>query len=274
MTHALEAFILGVVQGITEFLPISSSAHLIVIPWLMGWKNAFINSLTFDVALHFGSLLALIIYFWREWLKLARDFFNGIKEKKTYSTFDRRLVWYLIVATIPGALVGYLFEKKIETVLRDPFHIAIALAVFGIVLYFADRQSRKSNRPFNKLTMKDSIIIGVSQALALVPGVSRSGITMTAALFMGLDREASARFSFLMATPIIFGAAFLKLYGLIHHFPGSEVTPFIWGVLGSAIVSYLAIGGLLKYLKRHSFDIFAGYRVIFGVFLIWVYFVR
>ncbi len=274
MTQSIEAFILGVVQGVSEFLPISSSAHLIVIPWLMKWKDAFINSLTFDVALHFGSLIALLAYFWREWIKLAREFFKGIYEKSTYSTSGRRLVWYIIIATIPGGLFGYLFEKKVETVLRNPFHIAIALIALGIVLYFADKQSEKNNRPFGKLTMKDSIIIGISQAFALIPGVSRSGITMTTALFLGLDREASARFSFLMATPIIMGAAFLKLHGLLHYFPGNEVRPFIWGVIGSAIVSYLVIDGLLKYLRRHSFDIFVWYRIIFGVLLIWIYFAR
>lgn len=272
MTQSIEAFILGVVQGISEFLPISSSAHLIVIPWLMGWKDAFINSLTFDVSLHFGSLVALLLYFWKAWVELARDFFQGIYEKKSFATFNRRLVWYIIIATIPGGLFGYLFEKKVETVLRNPFHIAIAMIILGIVLYFADRQSRKNNRPFDKLSMKDSIVIGISQAFALIPGVSRSGITMTSALFLGLDREASARFSFLMATPIIAGAAILKLHGLVHHFPKNEVSPFIWGVLGSAIVSYIVIDGLLKYLKRHSFDVFVGYRIVFGTFLIWMYF--
>jgi undecaprenyl-diphosphatase len=148
------------------------------------------------------------------------------------------------------------------------------MIVFGIVLYFADRVARSNTRPYERITLKDSIVIGTAQALALAPGVSRSGITMTAALFLGLDRETSAHFSFLLAMPILLGASLLKLHKLVHNFPASEVRPFIWGIAGSAVVSYIVIGVLLKYLKKHSFVPFVWYRIIFGAFLIMMYFTR
>lgn len=274
MTQSLQAFILGAVQGFTAFIPVSSWSHLIVFPWLLKWDNAFLNSLTFQVALQLGSVIALLSFYWKEWLDLVKAFVSGIKEGHLYNTFHRRLAWYVIIATIPGSILGYLFEKQVKEVLRNPLNVGIAMIVFGIVLYFADRVARSRTRDYSQITLKDTIIIGCAQAIALIPGVSRSGITMTAALFLGLNRETSAHFSFLLAMPILLGASFLKLHKLVYHFPAYEVNPFIWGVIGSGIVSYIVIDVLLKYLKRHSFVPFVWYRVLFGSFLIIMYFMR
>ncbi len=274
MTQSIEAFILGVVQGLTAFLPVSSWSHLIVFPWLLKWDNAFLNSLTFQVALQLGTVLALLSFFWEEWYTLVKVFVTGIKEKHLYNNFNRRLVWYVIIATIPGSFFGYLFQKQVKEILRNPLNVGIAMIVFGSVLYFADRAARSNTRDYEQINLKDSIIVGTAQALALVPGVSRSGITMTAALFLGLDRETSAHFSFLLAMPILLGASLLKLHKLIHHFPASELKPFLWGIVGSALVSYVVIGFLLKYLRKHSFVPFVWYRILFGSFLIIMYFTR
>ena len=274
MTQSLQAFVLGVVQGLTAFLPVSSWSHLIVFPWLLHWNDTFLNSLTFQVALQLGSVLALISFYWKEWGTLIKEFFLGIQERRPFGNFHRKLVWYVIAATIPGAIFGYLFEKQVKEVLRNPLNVGIAMIFFGIVLYFADRAARSNKRDYGQIGFKDSVAIGTAQAIALVPGVSRSGITMTAALFLGLDRETAAHFSFLLAMPILLGASLLKLHNLVHYFPASEVRPFIWGIAGSAIVSYIVIGVLLKYLKRHSFIPFVWYRVLFGTFLIVMYFTR
>ncbi len=274
MTQSIHAFILGAVQGLTAFLPVSSWSHLIVVPWLLHWNNTFLNSLTFQVALQLGSVIALIGFYWKEWHTLIKEFILGLLERRISDNFQRRLVWYVVIATIPGSLLGYLFERQVKEVLRNPLNVGVALIVFGIVLYFADRRARSNTRNYGQVGLKDSVAVGTAQALALVPGVSRSGITMTAALFLGLDRETSAHFSFLLALPILLGASVLKLPRLVHHFPASEVAPFLWGIAGSALVSYVVIGVLLQYLKKHSFVPFVWYRVLFGSFLIFMYLTR
>jgi len=196
-----EAVILGIVQGMGEFLPISSSAHLVLVPWLMGWYYA---GLTFDVALHMGTLIAVVAYFWKDWLKLIKAGF--FKRPSTESN----LFWYLVVATIPGAVIGYLFEQQAETIFREPLLIGIMLILLGVVLYLADKLT-PSKKLLEEVRLGDSLLIGISQALALIPGVSRAGATMTAGRLLGLNREAAARFSFLMSTPIIFGAGVMQL---------------------------------------------------------------
>ncbi|KFD41587.1 UDP-diphosphatase [Peptococcaceae bacterium SCADC1_2_3] len=250
-----QSVVLGIVQGIGEFLPISSSAHLVLVPWLMKWIYA---GLTFDVALHIGTLLAVVSYFWRDWLVLLRDGFS------CRPTRERNLFWYLVLATIPGAFFGYVFEEQAETVFREPLLIGIMLIVMGIVLYVADRwsQSRKS---LNQLTLADALGIGISQALAIIPGVSRAGITMTCGRFLGLKRETAARFSFLLSTPIVFSAGVLQLKKLQ---VADLNVPFITGVVVSALVGYLAIKFLLSYLTRHGFGIFVWYRLLLGVLVI------
>lgn len=196
----LQAAILGLVQGLGEFLPISSSAHLVLVPWLFNWEDP---GLTFDIALHIGTLVAVVIYFWKDWLQLFRKGMTNARSR------EGRLFWYLVLATIPGAVIGLFLEKKAETSFRNPVLIAIMLIVLGIVLYLVDRKSAKKIEAEN-ISLKASFLIGLSQALSIIPGVSRSGITMTTGLFLGLTREGAARFSFLLSAPIIFGAAIVK----------------------------------------------------------------
>ena len=250
----IHALILGIVQGLGEFLPISSSAHLVLVPWLFGWEDP---GLTFDVALHMGTLLAVVLYFWKDWVKL----FKAALRKG--ASDDKRIFWYLVVATIPGALFGLALEKKAETVFRSPLLIGIMMIVMGILLYFADK--KREIRTLNTMTLKEAIWIGLSQALAIIPGVSRSGSTMTTARFFTLTREEAARFSFLMSTPIILGAGVLKLR---HLTMASISSPFLVGVISSFVVGILSISFLLKYLKNNNFGIFVGYRFVIGLIVI------
>jgi undecaprenyl-diphosphatase len=208
----LQAAILGLVQGLGEFLPISSSAHLVLIPWLFKWNDP---GLTFDIALHIGTLIAVAIYFWKDWLRLVTKGLTDVRST------EGRLFWYLVAASIPGAIVGFLLEKKAETIFREPILIATMLILLGVLLYWADRKSAK-NIEINRITFRTSFFIGLSQALAIIPRVSRSGITMTMGLLMGLTREGAAKFSFLLSAPIILGAALVKLPYLILN--PSEIT--------------------------------------------------
>lgn len=250
-----EAVILGIVQGVGEFLPVSSSAHLVLVPWLVGWPYAGLN---FDVALHLGTLLAVVCYFWRDWLVLLAD---GLRRAPTV---EGRLFWYVVVATVPGALFGYFLEEQAETVFREPLLIGSMLMIMGVVLYLVDSRAPKT-RKLGQMGLGDSILIGVSQALAIIPGISRAGITMTAGRFLGLRREAAARFSFLLSAPIIFGAGLVQLSKIT---PSQINAPFLTGVLVSAAVGFLSIGFLLRYLTRHSFVIFVWYRLLLGAMVI------
>lgn len=255
----LEAVILGLVQGLGEFLPISSSAHLILIPWLFKWEDP---GLTFDIALHLGTLIAVAIYFWKDWLRL---FSKGFTDTKST---DGRLFWYLVAATIPGAAIGFLLEKHAETIFRNPVLIALMMILLGIVLYWADRRSAKKTG-LNNISFKTSFLIGVSQALAIIPGVSRSGITMTTGLLMGLTREGAARFSFLLSAPIIFGAAAVKLPHVISN-PAMITADFIIGMAVSCITGIAAIGFLLRYVQTKTFLPFSWYRFVLGAGVILV----
>jgi undecaprenyl-diphosphatase len=259
----LQAAILGLVQGLGEFLPISSSAHLVLVPWLFKWNDP---GLTFDIALHIGTLIAVAIYFWKDWLNLITKGLTNIRST------DGRLFWYLVVATIPGAVMGFLLEKKAETIFREPVLIATMLILLGVLLYWADRRGVK-NIEMNRITFKTSLLIGLSQALAIIPGVSRSGITMTMGLSMGLTREGAARFSFLLAAPIIFGAALVKLPFLISH-PSVVNINFITGILVSFITGILSIGFLLRYIQTRNFLPFVWYRFILGSLVIVIVLMR
>ena len=252
----LQAFILGLAQGLGEFLPISSSAHLILIPWLFKWPDP---GLTFDVALHLGTLLAVIAFFWKDWLVLFKHGFT-----KGVSTPEGKQFWFLVAASIPGAIVGAILEKKAETVFRNPLLIGIMLILMGLILYMADRYGAKRVCA-QKISFGQSITIGISQALAIIPGVSRSGITITSGLFLGLTRETAARFSFLLSTPIIAGAGLLKLR---HLSPKAINLPFSVGVLTSAAVGFLVIGLLLRWLRKSSFLPFVWYRFMLGAAII------
>jgi undecaprenyl-diphosphatase len=259
----LQGVILGLAQGLGEFLPISSSAHLVLIPWLFGWTDP---GLTFDVALHIGTLVAVVIYFWKDWWQLILKGLTDVRSVKG------RLFWYLVAATVPGAIGGFLLEKKAETVFRSPILIAMMLIGMGILLYRADRRGAKKIE-INDITFGTSLFIGIFQTLAIVPGVSRSGITMTTGLLMGLTREGAARFSFLLSAPIIFGAAMVKLPGVISN-PSVITVNFMIGMLVSCITGIAGIGFLLRYVQTKNFLPFAWYRFILGAAVIIIAMVR
>jgi undecaprenyl-diphosphatase len=259
----LQAVILGLAQGLGEFLPISSSAHLVLIPWLLRWTDP---GLTFDVALHVGTLVAVVLYFWKDWWQLILKGFTDVRSVKG------RLFWFLVAATVPGALSGYLLEHKAETLFRSPGLIAMMLILMGIFLYWADRRSAKKIE-MNHISFGTSILIGISQAMAIIPGVSRSGITMTTGLLMGLTREGAARFSFLLSTPIIFGAAMVKLPGVLSG-PSAITVDFAIGVAVSCITGIASIGFLLRYVQTKDFLPFVWYRFIVGAVVIVITMVR
>ena len=258
----LQAIVLGLTQGATEFAPVSSSGHLILVPWALGWPlvggSADFNK-TFDVALHMGTLLGALIYFrndvWRYLLAWGRSL-----ARRRADTPDERIAWALVIGTIPGVVVGAVFESAIQETLGEPWLIAVMLAVFGIVLYAVDRRMR-SDRDLNSIGARTGLFLGTAQALALQPGISRSGITMTAARAIGIDRESAARFSFLLSLPIIAGAGVFKGLDLLGTgFQGYEAQ-FFWGFVSSAVSGFLVIWGLLKYLRRHDFAVFMWYRI-------------
>lgn len=253
-----QAIILGLIQGLTEFLPISSSAHLSLTPVIFGWKDP---GLAFDVALHFGTLIAVLWYFRKQWVELIIAA-GGILKTRRIDTVDKKRVIFLILATIPGAIGGLLLEEKAETVFRAPTLTAIALILMGILLWAVDRLSAQS-RPLDKMRWVDALVIGLAQVVALVPGVSRSGSTITAGRFLNFDRQSAAIFSFLMSMPIIAAAVVLKGPEVLHE--GGITTQVIAGVLAAAVSSWLAIAILLRYVSKHSYGIFALYRVVLGV---------
>jgi undecaprenyl-diphosphatase len=257
----LHALVLGSLQGLTEVLPISSSAHLILIPRMLGWPE---SGLTFDVALHLGTLLALGVYFWRDICDLLYHFFSSLGRKGFHSP-GSRLPWYIIAATIPAALVGKKLEEPIEKIFRQsPTVICALLMVFALILALADTVGAKRWK-MDRLTLKATLLIGLAQCLALLPGVSRSGITITAALFLGYNRETAARFSFLLSLPIVFGAGLLKVGHLLKTgIPPGETAPLVLGVVSSALFGYLSVAILLKLVQRHSLYPFVWYRLVAG----------
>jgi len=254
-----QGVILGLVQGIAEFLPISSSAHLILIPWILAWDD---GGLTFDIALHAGTLIALLIYFRNEWLGLAKGLMAYSKDK---TNRDGQMAIYIILATIPGAIMGLLLEKKAEHAFRDPRIVATNLAFMGFVLWIMDRKGKKTKK-IEEISLKESLLIGVAQGFAVIPGFSRAGVTISTALIQGFDRESSARFSFFLSMPIIAGACLLKLR---HLTMGDLTLPFLAGIFAAAVSGYLAIGGLIRFLQQRSYGVFAIYRVAAGL-VVWI----
>lgn len=252
---AAHAAVLGAVQGLAEFLPISSSAHLALAPRLLGWDD---QGLAFDVALHMGTLAALSACFWRDWLALARD---GLRRADTE---ERRLFDGMVLGTVPAGLAGLALAEKAESVFRDPARIAVTLAAFGVLMGWADWKGRK-DRGVASAGVRDVVLIGLAQALALVPGVSRSGVTMTAALLLGFDRVAAARVSFLLAVPITAAAG---LHQLPKALPYAAEPAFWVGIAVSGLVGIAAIKGLLKLLAGRGLLPFAVYRVGFGALLL------
>jgi len=259
-----QAFALGVVQGATELLPVSSSGHLILVPWLAGWdyleQHPDFNK-TFDVALHLGTLIAVVLYFWADVVRYTAAWFRSVR-RRSIETVDERISWYIAAATVPAAIAGAAGESFIEDHLGDPWQIAIAMAFFAILLWLADRLA--AQREIEDIGWRGAIGVGLAQCLALLPGVSRSGVTITAGRFLRLDRDDAARLAFLLLIPIVFGAAVLKgvkdvaLDGL----PPGSAGPFVVGVLAAAGVGMIAIWALLGYVRRHTYTVFVVYRLV------------
>jgi len=267
----IQSVLLGIVQGLAEFLPISSSAHLIIVPWLFGWNDPALNSLAFDVALHLGTLAAILVVFAGDWKRIIVAWFMSVKERKIGTDTDRRMAWYLILACIPGGIAGFLLENKVQL----SFHklpvprlsmilMAVAIALMGGLLWLADRKL-KHNRNIGSLGTKDALLIGLAQALAIFPGVSRSGATITAGLALGFERKDAAKFSFLLSAPIIAGAGLKSLLDLIKSvgsgtISSGELILFPVGLIAAGLSGFFCIKLLMRFLQNHSTKIFAWYR--------------
>ena len=263
----LQAAVLGIIQGLSEFLPISSSAHLTLAPWLFGWEDP---GLAFDVALHFGTLLAVLWYFRMEWLALIKAAFGILRTGRVETPEKRRFV-YLIIATIPGAIGGYLLQSRAESAFRSPQVIAIALIVMGVILWIVDKVVDRA-RILGEMRWIDALLIGLSQVIALIPGVSRSGSTITTGRGLRFDRESAAEFSFLMSMPIIAAAVVLEGPKALQQ--GGLTNELMAGVVASAVSGWLAISILMRYVSRHSYGIFAFYRVALGLAVLAVIYAR
>lgn len=262
----LQVIVLSVIQGFTEFLPISSSAHLALAPWLLGWKD---QGLAFDIALHLGTLIAVIVYFFRDWLQIIGQGLGLTVGYDPELKRNRMLLWWLAVGSLPIGFFGYLFKHEAETVLRSPYVIATMLIAVGVLMGIAEYTS-KQHKNIDNVSLRDAIAIGFAQALAIIPGTSRSGITITAGLACNLERAAAARFSFLLSTPAILAAgakAFLDLEksGGI---PAGMTTPFVLGITLSAVSGLMAIAFLMRYLRTASVKVFVYYRIIFGILIL------
>jgi undecaprenyl-diphosphatase len=265
-----QALVLGLVQGATELLPISSSGHLILVPWLFDWdylkENDQFNQ-TFDVGLHLGTLVAVVAYFRNDIVRLVEAFVRSVRRRRIEGA-QERIAWFIAAATVPAAVVGALGEDLIADNLGEPWQIAIFLAVFGVLLWIADR--RPQSRHIEDLTLGRSFAVGLAQTVALAPGVSRSGVTITAGRFLGLDRDSAARFSFLLLVPITLGAVLWK--GLtdvvLGELPPGSTGPFVVGVIASAVSGFAAIAFLLRYVRTHSYDIFVAYRLILAALVL------
>jgi undecaprenyl-diphosphatase len=278
-----KAIALGVVQGLTEFIPVSSSAHLIIIPWLFQWSDPLLSSLTFDVSLHLGTVVALLLFFASDWVRLIRAGFASVVERRIGDDPARRLAWFLVIGSIPAGVAGLLGESAVERLFHAQSGVAqrngfivigILLLVGGVALWAADRFGRQS-RQIDQLTLWDVVLIGFAQALAILPGVSRAGSTIMAGLALRMQRTAAARFSFLLSAPIILGAGLKGLHNLRAQFVAGELANqdlelFLAGFIASMITGYFCIKHLLRFLQTHSTAVFAAYRCVLAVLVIWV----
>ena len=268
----IEILILGFIQGIAEFLPISSSAHLIIFRDIFGIGAGMSSNmeLTFDIALHFGTLLAIGVFFFWDFIKMIqKGFTKGVRD------VDGKILWYFVAATIPVGIAGILFEDAIENVIRSNYVvIALALAIMGVIIYLADKYS-KQTKDIKKMTLKDAIIVGCSQVFALIPGFSRSGTTIAAGRVLGLDRESAAKFSFYLSAPVVLGAVVLQLIkGSALSVIAANLGTFVLGILVSFVIGLLCIKYLLKYLQKHNFKIFMVYRVVLAIVVLVYIFIR
>jgi undecaprenyl-diphosphatase len=263
------AIVLGLVQGLTEFLPISSSGHLLLVPWLFDWNDfdSVSTEKAFDVALHLGTLIAAIAYFRRELVMYVRAGVRALHDREARASTNGRVAWLLLLSTVPAALVGAVFEDQIDENLGTPTIIALSLILGGLLLYAADRMVGR--RKVDDYHVRDALVVGAAQALALNPGTSRSGITMTAGRFLRFDRDAAARISFLMMIPVTAGALLVKGVGLASDgIPEGLAGPMVVGIVTSAISGWLAVWGLLRLVRTHSFTPFVIYRVAVGILVL------
>ena len=268
----LQVVVLAVVQGVTEFLPISSTAHLYLTSWLLGWRA---EALDFDIALHIGTLLAVLLYFLRDWLQLVAQGFGMTWGHDEELKRNRMMLWLLAIATIPVGVFGYVFNKQAETTWRNPFVMGVMLVAVGVLMWLAERAGRL-RRDLSSLNLPDAVAIGVAQALSVVPGTSRSGITIAAGLFRDFERQSAARFSFLLSTPAIAAAAGKARYDMHKHGGLHAIlnAPFLVGVAVSAVTGCAVIGWFLHYVRRSSLRPFVYYRIIFGIIVLALAFIR
>lgn len=275
MDIVLQALIMGIIQGLTEFLPVSSSGHLLLVPYVFGWDDAFLTSLAYSVMLHLGTLVALLVYFRDDWLRLIPAGLAAVRDRSFDGDPDRRLAWLLVAATIPAAVVGFLFSDVFEGGIREPAVVAVTLIVGGLILWLADGIGAES-REVEDVTLPVATGIGLAQAVALIPGISRSGISISAGRLAGLGRPAAARFAFLMATPITVGAVVFEGRRLFTGEAGVQVDalPLVVGMLTSLIAGLAAIHFMLQYLRTRSLRIFVWYRFALAAIVIAVYLIR
>ena len=268
----LQVIVLGVIQGLTEFLPVSSTAHLYLTSWLLGWQTEALN---YDIMLHVGTLVALLIYFFRDWLQIIGQAFGLRIGRDNELRLNHMLLWLLVIGTLPIAIIGFLFNKQAEGVWRTPWVMGTMLIVVGILMYIAENSSRKA-RDLASVNGPDAVVIGLAQALAVIPGTSRSGITISAGLFRNLNSQAAARFSFLLSAPAIGGAAAKTFWDMhkAHELHAVLETPFLVGVAVSAIVGCMVIAWFMHYLRRSSLRPFVYYRIIFGIIVLALAFIR
>jgi undecaprenyl-diphosphatase len=269
MDQLIQAVVLGIVQGLTEFLPVSSSGHLIVVPALLGWDDPFIESLAFSVMLHVATLLALLIYFREDWRRIIPAGLATLRDRSFRADPDRKLAWLLVASTVPAVIVGVALNDLIETAFREPRLVAITLVVGGAILWIADRLGSR-RREMSSLTFPLAMGIGAAQAIALVPGVSRSGISISAGLFAGLTREAAARYAFLMATPITAGAGAWELRKIVSGEAGVDlpIVPLLAGMVAALIAGLLAIAVVLRYLRSNGVGVFVAYRLVLAALVV------
>jgi undecaprenyl-diphosphatase len=284
----LQALILGIVQGLTEFIPISSSAHLIIVPWLFGWNDPVLTSLSFDVALHLGTLVAVVWFFARDWVRLIRAGLASLVERKIGGDPDRKLAWLLVIGCIPGGITGVLGESKIDALFHQPgvpikmmaiIVMGIIIAALALILFIVERRAQHT-RELDSITLKDAILIGLAQALAIFPGVSRSGSTITAGMALNLKRETAARFSFLLSAPIILGAGLKSAWDMFQQFHAGasfssvELLMFPIGFVAAAVTGFFCIKYLLRFLQKNSTDVFVYYRWGLAVLIILIALLR
>jgi len=269
MDQLIQAIVLGLVQGLTEFLPVSSSGHLIAVPYLLGWHDPFIDSLAFSVMLHIATLLALLLYFQADWRRLIPAGLASIRDRSLRDDPDRKLAWLLVVATIPAVIAGVLLNDAIETIFREPRLVAVTLVIGAALLWLADRIGTHT-KGMDRISFPIAVGVGAAQALALVPGISRSGISITAGLFAGLDRPSSARFAFLMATPITAGAGIWELRKVLAGEAGVDLqlVPLVAGMVTALLAGLAAIAVMLRFLRSHGMGVFVAYRVVLAALVV------